>query len=449
MKSITYYKLIMTLESPLAIGSGKNESTDKDVLVDKKGDPFIPATAIAGVLRSPFGKNDKTANAVFGNVTINTDASGNSTPENADESKVKIYDALYDKKDNKQSFFITARDNVALTDKVAVDGAKFDFEAVEPGSRFVSYIEFPEEVLIKGEKQDSKKTVRPGDMLRSSIAKLNAGVLRFGGKTTRGYGKVSVALYERKFSLPDELAAWLDYNMFEESVWNELVLEPAESEMSVIKLILKNKAGISIREYSTDVSTDAETMPDYRQLALHDEERTPVIPGSSWAGAFRERFTQFTDNGSRDDLFGYVYTKSSSDDEKENARKSRIVFSESRLSGGKYKQFTRNSIDRFSAATRDGSLYSELTYYGGTTELEILVVKDLLEKYISPLSCVIKDLHNGYLSVGGLTAVGRGLFEVVKMTVDGKDLTGIIQSPNGVITKEDLAGKGTGGQDDA
>ena len=35
------------------------------------------------------------------------------------------------------------------------------------------------------------------------------------------------------------------------------------------------------------------------------------------------------------------------------------------------------------------------------------------------LIAVICDLHRGYLAVGGLTAVGRGLFSVQDILIDG------------------------------
>ena len=38
------------------------------------------------------------------------------------------------------------------------------------------------------------------------------------------------------------------------------------------------------------------------------------------------------------------------------------------------------------------------------------------------MAAAILDLNSGYLAVGGLTAVGRGLFAVKKAVVDGKEI---------------------------
>ncbi|MGN1126850.1 MAG: RAMP superfamily CRISPR-associated protein, partial [Ruminococcus sp.] len=56
-----YYKLNIKLSSPLSIGSGAKAQTDRDVIVNNLGNPFIPATAIAGVLRSYIKKKKETA----------------------------------------------------------------------------------------------------------------------------------------------------------------------------------------------------------------------------------------------------------------------------------------------------------------------------------------------------------------------------------------------------
>ena len=439
MKKTVYYQLNFRLESPLAIGSGEGESTDKDIIVDKYGQPFIPGTSIAGVLRSCFKDDKKDRTFLFGDVVINTSTDDKDIQDEATESALKIYDAtLRTDTSNCQSaygsFFVTQRDCVVLEDKVSAEGAKFDFQAVETGAEFIGFLEFTGENDATQIAFESK--------IESALARFNTGELRLGAKTTRGYGQVSLTVKKKSFVFPDKLTDWLDFDMFNDAHWSEadkLTLSE-DHKKSHIVIRLRNKAGISIREYSTEVSTKEETMPDYMQLSLHDKEKTPVIPGSSWAGAFRERFTAFTDIEARRNLFGYVDKKLDEDDDDDtpSARKSRITFSESRLSGGQWKKLTRNSLDRFSSATKDGNLYTEQTYYGGETELEITVDSKLLKTYLSPLSCVLKDLHFGYLAVGGLTAVGRGLFEIKNITVDGIDVTGKITSPDTVLTEKDI-----------
>ena len=62
----TYYKLDMKLKSPLSLGSGANDNTDGDVLLDSRGNPFIPATSLAGVIRHSL--DEETAKKLFGSI---------------------------------------------------------------------------------------------------------------------------------------------------------------------------------------------------------------------------------------------------------------------------------------------------------------------------------------------------------------------------------------------
>ena len=128
MKKTVYYQLRFRLASPLAIGSGEGESTDKDIIVDKYGQPFIPGTSIAGVLRSCFKDAEKDRTFLFGNVVINTSTDDKDIQDEAAESALKIYDATLrtDASDCQSaygSFFVTQRDCVALEDKVSAEGA--------------------------------------------------------------------------------------------------------------------------------------------------------------------------------------------------------------------------------------------------------------------------------------------------------------------------------------
>lgn len=105
---------------------------------------------------------------------------------------------------------------------------------------------------------------------------------------------------------------------------------------------------------------------------------------------------------------------------KEDMSQSMVVFKESIIEGAKEVPVTRNRVNRFDASTVDGALYSETSYFGGTTELEMLVQKtgdkdDMdtsgFKPLIGLLMLVIDELEEGYLAIGGQTAVGRGIFE--------------------------------------
>ena len=59
-----YYRIVFELTSPLSVGSGENNVTDRDILRDGRGVPYIPGTALAGVYRSLFSEG--TAEEYFG-----------------------------------------------------------------------------------------------------------------------------------------------------------------------------------------------------------------------------------------------------------------------------------------------------------------------------------------------------------------------------------------------
>lgn len=383
-----YYRYIFRLKSPLALGSGISDNTDSDVLLDSRGVPYIPATSIAGVIRHSV--DEDTARELFGTIQ---NGSG-------EMSKVLTYDAVCTGENS-----VSVRDSVRLNNKVAEDTGKFDFEAVETGAEFRGYIELAD----CGADGDS--------VINEAFQKINAGLLRFGHKTTRGYGTVAVEGLQRiGFSDAD---AWLDFDMFDDECWkNAQAVELTKpSDLTGITLSLKQRGGISIRRYSTDVSDGENAAPDYEQLSLRSG--VPVIPGTSWAGAFRARFCEFAGEEKADGLFGHI------EENVKQARnkKSAIYFSESMLDGGYYKTVTRNSIDRFTSGTNDGALYTEKTYYGGSTELELLFTEKQSDDVKRAVLAVIADLDNGFLSVGGLTSVGRGLFSVEKLCINGQDMT--------------------------
>lgn len=413
-----YYRIKLTLLSPLSVGSGLFKRTDKDIARDSRGDPVIPGPTLAGIYKSHI-KDKNVAEKLFGMIDGTKSA----------QSALYVYDANLIRS---TAAAVSVRDSVALDEyKVSKKSAKFDFEILETGAEFVTYIE------VYKRPDSDYCDVKIGEMLSA----LNSGELRLGSKTTRGFGRVKVGAEKKSFDLgePSDIEKWLDFDMFGEDSWTNSVpvILTGTGDDTVITLQLRQKGGISIREYTTDIikTTDKNargSAPDYIQLTLKNpdetsaEPGTPVIPGTSWAGAFRHHYSFLGgDEDCKKDLFGDVPLDKKN---KAAAVKSKITFGESRLSGGVWKIITRNAIDRFSAGTKEGALYTEKTYYNGSCELEIRIKHGTCKTGFSYIPASILDLHNGFLAVGGLTAVGRGLFEITSLKINGTAKTELLKN---------------------
>ena len=87
---------------------------------------------------------------------------------------------------------------------------------------------------------------------------------------------------------------------------------------------------------------------------------------------------------------------------------------------GKEFVFVRNKIDPFYGSASKGALYKERCYYGGDTELNISLSKDIknIKLVICLLMITFRDLDYGIIALGGETAIGRGLFEVKQIYVN-------------------------------
>lgn len=430
IEKIVYLRIAFRLASPMIIGSGKNINTDNDIARDSRGIPFIPGSAVAGVTRSAL--EEKLGKGIIQKYFGFVDSSGkNDDPENK-ESSVMVYDAEMDEKDRKK-YVVSHRDGVGLDEyKNAVAGAKFDMEAVEPGIRFVTYI------------RHNVKENEDAEFLQDAADAWLSDRIIFGAKGSRGYGAIEdVSVKKMTFDIggdpqqcEQDVLTWLDFDMYDETCWEraeeaELSENAQDRQQMQISLGLELQGGISIRQYTSGIGSEDGHL-DYRQLSL--AEGDPVIPGTSWAGAFRHAMEKITKGST--ECFGKVR-----DSTKE---KSLISFSESRIKGSVTKAVSRTSIDRFSGAAKDGALFTEETEYGGETELKISFRKAEESRYstsfINTLSAACADLHEGFLAVGGETSIGRGIFKVRNIdgetfTGDGEELYGILRDKLEVMLK--------------
>lgn len=405
IKTRTYYILKVNVVSPICVSNGENEKTDSDVLVNGNGIPFIPGTSLAGAFRNYLGSS-KEEDCIFGYSQSNTGRM----------SSLFVSDLYFDDTSCNTGGGIvkSTRDGVKLNSEKGVDN-KFDTEIVEPG---ISGIIRMEVVKREGDSYDYDLA------LAQVINGLQKGEIRIGANKNRGMGRLEITgILEKSFSKENK-ADWLvfcdsigrneidGFTSYED--WDEGRIKTAGKFISVKKPLLL-KGGISIRRYSAKPGK-----ADYEHITSNGR---PVIPGSGWNGAIRSDARRILNElgcplertGKLiDQWFGFVKSDSHGDSKNtETARQSMIVISESIIEGARPVPMTRSRINRFTAGTKNGALYSEISYFDGKTTLEYMIRKDEERDYkalAGLMSLIVTDIEKGYVPVGGQAGVGRGLF---------------------------------------
>ena len=401
IKSKIYYYVRMELLSPISIGNGDELLTDHDCLRNSKGVPFIPGTSLAGVF-SHYLSDEMLA--LF-------------TPKIGDEYKQSPYyisDANIVLDDKKRNVSTSIRDGVKLKpDKIAEDGAKFDFEIVESSTKF----DFRIEVIVR-DHDNIDKMKKVVDVI---LHGLNSGEILLGYKSKRGYGKVKIEDVKIKEFTKNSLAEMLLFDKYQMDKYDQYSIPDIDNEnkYDYMQVHLRQVGGISIRKYS---ATAREV--DFEHVTSNGK---PVIPGTSWNGLIRRQIAEYLDDDiisnccvKINDWFGEAKKRDTT------GRASNIIIEESIIQDAKRIQITRNKISRFSAGVSNRALFSEVSYFNGDTVLGIKVKKSIEEdpdnsRIIGLISLVIKDIDNGFIALGGQTAIGRGLFKVLKVTLNGNE----------------------------
>jgi len=278
--------------------------------------------------------------------------------------------------------------------------------------------------------------VRKGDInpLENKFDELlnNLNSLYVGGKTSRGFGKLEcTAIYRSEFSnTPEDLEAWLDFE------WAKLEslapLEPAKPEKyGRIDAELKLNGTLLIRDdYS--VAEDEDT-------AHITSDGIPVIYGTSWAGAIRGGLARFLkargfDKCERylDEVFGC--DKYDTGTGKRQTAPSRVRVDASYFgedeSGDNRHNITRVKIDRWTGGAVNGALFTTRPQFGGQVTLTVHYPdNDAAIRELFVLALQALDL--GIITVGGETSVGRGVFNVDKIHIEGepKDKCALFSAP--------------------
>ena len=376
--------------SPIAIGSGVGELTDRDVLLDPQGSPFIPGATLAGVFRHFLAALDQGA---F-NAAVN-DLFGAFSDEDG-ESRITFYDAFAE-----GSFRRTFRDGVRIGDDgTAEDTGKFDYEVVEPTDE-KSFFRF--RVLV----EDCTET--DVVLLKKAVAAVNAGLIRVGFKTNRGLGKLSLTGVCQKEVT--DAAAWIGFTW--DQVTDSFAADDAP-EGETFTYTFENTAFLTVANNATLLCKSDGGFINAEPVKNAHENA--VIPGASWAGVFRHHFRRILRRADYfhgdekaldaflDRLFGSTEFAS------------RLVFDESELHGALLMQQTRNAVDRFTGGASDKKLFTNQLAYGGSLTLRITLRPGLPEETAALarelIALTVADLNDGALNVGAMGGVGGGILRL-------------------------------------
>ena len=461
-------RIIIEAQTPLAIGSGERDvMTDRLVTTDVNGLPYIPGTALTGILRQSLSESG---------TSVPDELFGYQKGDNGQGSRLILSSAQIIGKEGDvadgllninfaDDFYLNfrnlpVRQHVRITHKGAAETrGKFDEQVVFKGARFCFELEFI------GDEKDAPVWNR-------IISEFNNPAFRIGGGTRKGFGEISVI--ETKSVCIDLIA---DLQMYlskssglNDSFWDSI--EPNEKQQFKqedwiayeLKLTAEDfflfGSGFASENGDADMTFVNEKTIVWNEGKPKFTEEQVLIPATSVKGALAHRvafhynklcgitaeklkesssINDLLKNGFYDfrnkpndkfnsanyndrmklvttynpavrNLFGFTV-----DEQKENgAQRGNAIFSDVfLLSAPKKKLLNHVAIDRFTGGAMDGALFSEeVASSKEEFSLKIMVNNKAFENgnYKKAFEAALKDLCNGMLPLGGGTMRGNGCF---------------------------------------
>lgn len=430
-------RFVIEAETPLAVGSGEKDIlTDALVATDVNGLPYIPGTAIAGVVRHMIEEVKPeyfNVNKIFG-FQDKKDGRGSEiifTEAKILNSKGEVIDGmnLKAKEDSLLKYYdeLPIRQHVRINDKGVTDKAgKFDEQICFAGTRFC----FELEMVAKGETIDNFNKI---------LEQVQSQTFRIGGGSRSGFGKIKVVdLQTRRLDLENDkdLQSYLGKSSNLAEIWDDWKKQIAEEKPSngwiTYELHLQPEDfflfGSGFGDDEVDMTPVKEKKVVWKDGKGELSEELVLIPATSVKGALahrvafhynrlKERFAGCTgdkepkvgnENEAVQTLFGYENQK-----EKKQVR-GNLLFSDVIEYKLNDKILNHVAIDRFTGGAIDGALFSEKTTYGNGQEftLTILAKCDALkdDKIQDSLEAAMIDICKGMLPLGGGVNRGNGVF---------------------------------------
>lgn len=318
------------------------------------------------------------------------------------------------------------RDGVRIDAKsgTAAERAKFDVEVVERGTEFE--LEFVCVIRDGDDQHELKK------LFLAILHAFQQGEICLGARTRRGYGRGKVASWETRdlqMNKSEHVMAWLSGDVWEyDQQCTKLTPKPLatdERRFFRIEADFQLRTSLLIRSTSGDPED-----PD--MVHLHSNEK-PVIPGTSFAGAFRQRASLIAnaldwDNGCNDadpvcEMFGPIHKhgEKSQEAKQTDLWASRVSIEERLVKNVKPVWQDRGAIDRFTGGSLQSALFNEKPVYPCPIKAEPetnvqlkLTLEEPEAAEIGLLLLTLRDFWYGNAPLGGETSNGRGTLQGIK-----------------------------------
>jgi len=386
---------VLELMSPLQIGSGMSDISDRDILLNSQDRPYIPASSFIGKLNAVI------SNQEFSNY-LGIDAKM--------QSKLQLDDLeLID-----ENFTKSLRDGVRINNKTNLveDGAKFDYQILEPGVFFLLKMYFD-----IGSEDDYVKCLEWIPMIVSILKES----FFIGARSAAGSGELSLQKVK---------VMKYDFSSKEDSIKYILGKEKDNCDdlTNYIKNINKNIFTI-VGDFTIPSSLIVRAYPKspYGSDAAHLKSNgIPILPGSSVRGALRARGERILNTIWKGDdfvktflavMFGYANVEKN----QQYTIPSPFWVNEVVIKEVKMELQNRVLIDRFTGGTIEGALFDSMPVFPSSDEAQIeglrLSIKDAFDSQKGLLLLIFKDLYHGDLAVGGEKNVGRGCLKGLTASV--------------------------------
>ena len=378
------------LTSPLVIRAGVsndilNDTVDDIVVTYHDGQPFIPGTSLAGVLRQ----------AIQGLEPVSEDVLFGSIDDKGTQSALQINDIPLDNTN------IVVRDGIRIDDVrgVTEDGAKYDFEVIESGATGQLRID----CVIRQCHENQVDTI---ERALVALANLLKNGISIGARTVNGLGRVAckdISLEHYDFTKPEHVKAWL--------------LRKAGTAVAIPerRMVADKDLVIDMECYLEDTVFIKSIFED----VWEEYSKSLFIPGTSIKGVLRHQCCNILhaidlSNTVAKNLFGYS--------DNQDSRKGRLTVDEVYLDTTyRQEEQTRIRIDRFTGGVMTGALFQDhpiRNTKGKQLTFPLrMTVKDCSDSEAGLVLLLVKDLMTGQITLGANRTIGYGRIKGNSLTV--------------------------------